>query len=60
MTLTVEPVGPRQYKVSGPDSVHWVALGHWDIPPCDCEDHLWRDRVCKHMKAVYAYESSHE
>jgi hypothetical protein len=28
------------------------------IPRCDCGDHLWRDRICKHILAALLREGN--
>ena len=30
------------------------------MPRCDCGDHLWRDRVCKHMLAALLREGDEQ
>ena len=54
--LTVEPVGPGRYVVTGGDEPHWVDLRSRFVPRCDCGDHLWRERVCKHILAALLRE----
>ena len=51
--LSVEQIGPGQFHVTGGSEDHWVAIGHPDLPMCDCPDHLYRDRLCKHIQAAY-------
>lgn len=36
------------YYVTGGQEPHYVCLT--DLT-CDCADHLWRDTLCKHIKA---------
>jgi hypothetical protein len=48
--------GPGQYQVTGGREVHWVDLRSPWHPRCDCGDHLWRDRVCKHILAALLRE----
>ena len=49
-------VGPGRYRVSGGAQTHWVDLFASDLPRCDCGDHLWRDRICKHILAALLRE----
>ena len=55
--MTVERVGPGQYRVDGPRT-HYVDLTE---PSCDCADFIWRKEgkvqdgkpaYCKHQRAV--------
>jgi hypothetical protein len=53
--ITVEAVGPRQYKVGN----WWVDLNAWD---CDCPHKtlkLKHDETCKHMAAALKHEGEH-
>ncbi len=54
--LRVEPRGRGRYRVSGGRDEHWVDLHTVAHPRCDCGDHLWRDRVCKHILAALLRE----
>ena len=54
--LEVERVGPGRYLVTGGDEPHWVDLRSRFVPRCDCGDHLWRERVCKHILAALLRE----
>jgi hypothetical protein len=54
--LTVEHVGPGRYLVAGGTEPHWVDLRSRFVPRCDCGDHLWRERVCKHILAALLRE----
>jgi uncharacterized Zn finger protein len=56
LDLQLERVGMGQYRVSGGSQAHWVDLYHAAHPRCDCGDHLWRDRVCKHILAAMLRE----
>lgn len=57
--LSCEWVGVGRYRVTGGASEHWVDLGATGARPrCDCGDHLWRDRVCKHILAALLREGS--
>jgi hypothetical protein len=57
MTLTVERIGPGQYRVSGGDEPHYVNLAEIDVPMCDCAHHIWRDAICRHIKAARAFQN---
>ena len=54
--LTGERVGKGRYRVSGGSQDHWVDLYSAGHPRCDCGDHLWRERVCKHILAALLRE----
>jgi hypothetical protein len=55
--LKVEPHGrPGVYMVDGGTEPHWVNTVDPDVPACDCGDHLWRERVCKHGMAVLLHQ----
>lgn len=54
--LRAERVGDGRYRVTGGEHVHWVDLYSQRVPRCDCGDHLWRERVCKHMLAALLRE----
>ncbi|HEX5724946.1 MAG TPA: SWIM zinc finger family protein [Longimicrobiaceae bacterium] len=56
VTLHAVREGPGRYRVTGGDETHWVDLRSPHHPRCDCGDHLWRDRVCKHMLAALLRE----
>lgn len=51
-------VGEGQYQVIGGDHEHWVDLYSTSIPRCDCGDHLWRERICKHILAALLREGN--
>ena len=51
-------VGIGRYKVSGGAQDHWVDLFTASVPRCDCGDHVWRDRVCKHILAALLREGN--
>ena len=51
-------VGEGQYHVVGGHHEHWVDLYSASIPRCDCGDHLWRDRICKHILAALLREGN--
>ena len=52
LALQVRPVGRGRYRVWGGREPHWVDVYTRAMPRCDCGDHLWRERVCKHILAV--------
>lgn len=54
--LEVRRVGRGRYLVTGGAEPHWVDLYTRRFPRCDCGDHLWRERVCKHILAVLLRE----
>ncbi len=56
LKLRVHRVGRGRYRVWGGREPHWVDLYSRRLPRCDCGDHLWRDRVCKHILAVLLRE----
>ena len=51
-------VGDGRYRVLGGDHEHWVDLYTTSLPRCDCGDHLWRDRICKHILAALLREGN--
>jgi hypothetical protein len=58
LVLHVTAVGPGRYAVRGGDEPHWVDLRTPNQPRCDCGDHLWRERVCKHILAALLREGN--
>ena len=58
LTLDGERVGAGQYRVSGGEHEHWVDLYTTSHPRCDCGDHLWRERICKHILAALLREGN--
>lgn len=56
LRLAVQRVGRGRYLVTGGAEPHWVDLYTRRIPRCDCGDHLWRERICKHILAVLLRE----
>ena len=54
--LRGEKVGHGRYRVTGGAQDHWVDLYTMSIPRCDCGDHLWRERICKHILAALLRE----
>ena len=56
LALTVTRFGTGRYRVTGGVQTHWVDLHTASLPRCDCGDHLWRDRICKHILAALLRE----
>ena len=56
LTLDGQRVGHGRYHVVGGDHAHWVDLYTTSIPRCDCGDHIWRERICKHILAALLRE----
>ncbi|HET6762359.1 MAG TPA: hypothetical protein VFH27_01775, partial [Longimicrobiaceae bacterium] len=56
LPLDVRAMGGGRYHVTGGREMHWVDLHSARVPRCDCGDHLWRERVCKHMLAAMLRE----
>ena len=54
--LRVRRIGRGRYRVWGGSEPHYVDLYTRRMPRCDCGDHIWRDRVCKHILAVMLRE----
>jgi hypothetical protein len=53
-----ERVGDGRYLVTGGAQDHWVDLYTTGHPRCDCGDHLWRERICKHILAALLREGN--
>lgn len=60
VSLTAVRVARGRYRVSGGSEEHWVDLATVNQPRCDCGDHLWRERVCKHILAALLREGDPE
>ena len=59
LALSAVRFGTGRYRVTGGAEAHWVDLYTTTFPRCDCGDHLWRDRICKHiLAALFAREMS--
>ena len=58
LLLQGERVGEGRYRVRGGDQDHWVDLYTTAHPRCDCGDHVWRDRICKHILAALLREGN--
>ncbi len=56
--LRGERVGHGRYRVMGGAHDHWVDLYTTSHPRCDCGDHLWRERICKHILAALLREGN--
>jgi hypothetical protein len=56
--LRGERLGGGRYRVTGGAQDHWVDLYTADHPRCDCGDHLWRERICKHILAALLREGN--
>lgn len=54
--LRARRVGAGRYRVEGGAEPHWVDLHTAQHPRCDCGDHLWRERICKHILAAMLRE----
>lgn len=50
-SLTVEPLGPGRFRVTGGSEPHVVDLTS-ATAFCDCPDRRYRHRLCKHILAV--------
>jgi hypothetical protein len=58
LTLRGERVGIGRYRIEGGAHEHWVDLYTAGHPKCDCGDHLWRDKICKHILAALLREGN--
>ena len=56
--LRSERIERGRYRITGGRSEHWVDLYTTAHPRCDCGDHLWRERVCKHILAALLREGN--
>jgi hypothetical protein len=56
LLLHGERVDEGRYRVTGGEHDHWVDLYTASHPRCDCGDHLWRERICKHILAALLRE----
>ena len=56
--LRGERVAVGRYRVTGGNHEHWVDLYTASHPRCDCGDHLWRERICKHILAALLREGN--
>jgi uncharacterized Zn finger protein len=60
VSLLATRVAKGRYRVTGGAEEHWVDLVTQNQPRCDCGDHLWRERVCKHILAALLREGDPE
>jgi hypothetical protein len=58
LALKGRTVGNGRYHFSGGRQDHWVDLYTAGYPCCDCGDHLWRERICKHILAALIREGN--
>ena len=56
--LAGQRVAMGRYRVTGGGREHWVDLYTTSHPRCDCGDHLWRERICKHILAALLREGN--
>src|SRR6478609_11809769 len=56
LALKGNRVGDGRYHFTGGAQDHWVDLYTAGYPRCDCGDHLWRERICKHILAALLRE----
>ena len=56
--LRGERVGNGRYRVTGGGHEHWVDLYTTSHLRCDCGDHIWRERICKHILAALLREGN--
>jgi hypothetical protein len=52
LSLAVHPQGGGHYRVTGGEEAHEVNLRDVMVPLCDCGDHAWRNKMCKHIVAA--------
>ena len=58
--LDIEPLGEHEYRITGGQGMHVVAL---KAPPeleCDCADYVLRATVCKHLLRALLAEGDRE
>jgi len=58
LALNGNRVSEGRYHFSGGSQEHWVDLYTAHHPRCDCGDHLWRERICKHILAALLREGN--
>ena len=56
LKLSGQRIAPGKYLVTGGEEQHWVDLDDPFRARCDCGDHLWRERTCKHILAALLRE----
>jgi len=58
LALKGSRIGEGIYHFTGGAQEHWVDLYTAQHPRCDCGDHLWRERICKHILAALIREGN--
>jgi len=58
LSLHGERLSEGRYRVFGGQHEHWVDLYTTSLPRCDCGDHIWRERICKHILAALLREGN--
>jgi hypothetical protein len=58
LALKGQKVADGTYHFTGGVQDHWVDLYSSAHPRCDCGDHLWRERICKHILAALIREGN--
>jgi hypothetical protein len=58
LALKGSRIGNGRYHFAGGEHEHWVDLYTAGYPRCDCGDHLWRERICKHILAALIREGN--
>lgn len=58
LALKGNRIGSGRYYFAGGAQEHWVDLYTAGYPRCDCGDHLWRERICKHILAALIREGN--
>jgi hypothetical protein len=58
LALKGSRIGQGIYHFTGGAQEHWVDLYTAQHPRCDCGDHLWRERICKHILAALLREGN--
>jgi hypothetical protein len=58
LSLKGSRIGEGIYHFTGGTQDHWVDLYTTQHPRCDCGDHLWRERICKHILAALIREGN--
>jgi hypothetical protein len=58
LALKADRIGEGRYHFTGGAQDHWVDLYTTLHPRCDCGDHLWRERICKHILAALLREGN--
>src|SRR3954453_8284599 len=58
LALKGNRISEGRYHFTGGAQDHWVDLYNAGYPRCDCGDHLWRERICKHILAALLREGN--